>query len=115
MTYRGSTKMERMSQTERAPTGLGERLRTARKEWQWSLWDLAREVAKVRAMRGLDPHPPDSLRRQILDFEHGRRVPQQQWRTLLADALQQDYDALFGAVIDAPLPRRVTVAPLQVA
>lgn len=102
--------MERMSQTERAPTGLGERLRVARKEWQWSLWDLAREVAKVRAMRGLDPHPADSLRRQILDFEHGRRVPQQQWRTLLADALQHDYDALFGAIIDAPLPRPLLLA-----
>jgi hypothetical protein len=113
MTCCVSTKMERMSQTERAPTGLGERLRAARKEWQWSLWDLAREVAKVRAMRGLDPHPPDSLRRQILDFEHGRRVPQQQWRTLLADALQQDYDALFGAVIDAPLPRPLLLIEAQ--
>jgi hypothetical protein len=102
--------MDRMSQTQRAPTGLGERLRAARKEWQWSLWDLAREVAKVRAMRGLDPHPADSLRRQILDFEHGRRLPQQQWRTLLADALQHDYDALFGAIIDTPLPRPLLLA-----
>ena len=56
-------------------------------------------------MRNLDPHPLHSLRRQIIDFEHGRRLPQHQWRTLLADALQQDYDALFGAIIDTPLPR----------
>jgi hypothetical protein len=35
---------------------------------------------------------------------------QQQWRTLLADALQQDYDALFGAVIDTPLPRPLLLA-----
>lgn len=97
--------MVRVSQTQRALTDLGERLKAARKEWRWSLWDLAREVAKVRAMRGLDPHPLDSLRRQILDFEHGRRLPQHQWRTLLADALQHDYDALFGAVVDTPLPR----------
>ena len=66
--------------------------------------DLAREVAKVRAMRNLDPHPVHSLRRQIIDFEKGRRLPQHSDDTV-ADALQQDYDALFGVVIDAPLPR----------
>jgi hypothetical protein len=110
MTRCVSAKTVRVSQTQRALTDLGERLRAARKEWRWSLWDLAREVAKVRAMRGLDPHPVDSLRRQILDFEHGRRLPQHQWRTLLADALQQDYDALFGAIVDTPLPRPLLLA-----
>ena len=78
MTRSVSAKMVKVSQTQRALTGIGERLRAARKEWQWSLWDLAREVAKVRAMRGLDPHSVDSLSRQILDFEHGRRLPQHQ-------------------------------------
>ena len=97
--------MVQVSQTQRALTDLGKRLKAARDEWNWSFDDLAREVAKIRAMRNLDPHPVHSLRRQIIDFEKGRRLPQHQWRTLLADALQQDYDALFGAIIDTPLPR----------
>lgn len=97
--------MEQMSQTQRAVTELGRRLQAARTEWGWSLDELAAEVAKVRAMRNLDPRPLDSLRRQIINFEQGRRLPQHQWRTLLADALQHDYDALFGVIIDAPLPR----------
>ncbi|WP_460691707.1 helix-turn-helix transcriptional regulator [Mycobacterium intracellulare] len=94
-----------MSQPQRVPTDVAQRLQAARNEWGWSQEDLAREIAKIRAMRGLDPHPVDNLRRQIVDFEQGKRLPKHRWRTLLADALQQDYDALFGAIIDAPLPR----------
>jgi hypothetical protein len=105
MTRPGSAKMVRVSQPQRALSDVAKRLHAARKEWRWSLDDLAGEVAKVRAMRGLDPRPTDSLRRQIVDFEAGRCLPRHQWRTLLADALQQNYDALFGAIIDTPLPR----------
>ena len=65
--------MVQVSQTQRALTDLGKRLKAARDEWNWSFDDLAREVAKIRAMRNLDPHPVHSLRRQIIDFEKGRR------------------------------------------
>lgn len=97
--------MVRVSQPQRASTEVGARLQAARNEWGWSLDDLAAEVAKVRAMRGLDPKPTDNLRRQIVGFEQGKHLPKHPWRTLLADALQKDYDALFGAIINTPLPR----------
>ena len=86
----------------------GQRLRDARVAWVWSQNDLAAEVAKIRAARGLKAADPESLRRQIIAFEKGR-TPGPLWRSLLADALQDDEDRLFGLVVDAALPRPLLV------
>jgi hypothetical protein len=81
--------------------------------WGWSQNDLAAEVDKIRAARGLKASEPESLRRQIIAFENGRN-PGPLWRSLLADALQDDEDHLFGLVVDAALPRPLLVqAPLS--
>ena len=58
--------------------------------------------------RGLKASEPESLRRQIIGFEKGRN-PGPLWRSLLADALQDDEDRLFGLVVDAALPRPLLV------
>jgi hypothetical protein len=50
----------------------------------------------------------DSLRRQIVEFEKGRN-PGPMWRSLLADALQDDEDHLFGLTVDGQLPRPLLV------
>lgn len=85
-----------------------QRLRDARAAWGWSQNDLAAEVEKIRAARGLRASEPESLRRQIVAFEKGRN-PGPLWRSLLADALQDDEDRLFGLVVDATLPRPLLV------
>jgi hypothetical protein len=85
-----------------------QRLRDARVQWEWSQNDLATEVANIRAKRGLRPVDHHSLRRQIIEFEKGRK-PGPLWRSLLADALQNDEDHLFGLVVDADLPRPLLV------
>jgi hypothetical protein len=85
-----------------------QRLREARAAWGWSQNDLAAEVDKIRAARGLKASDPESLRRQIIAFEKGR-TPGPLWRSLLADALQDDEDRLFGLVVDASLPRPLLV------
>jgi hypothetical protein len=85
-----------------------QRLREARAAWGWSQTDLAAEVDKIRAARGLKASEPESLRRQIIAFEKGRN-PGPLWRSLLADALQDDEDRLFGLVVDASLPRPLLV------
>ena len=86
----------------------GQRLRDARAAWGWSQNELAAEIAKIRAARGLTAAEPESLRRQIIAFEKGRN-PGPMWRSLLADALQDDEDRLFGLVVDAALPRPLLV------
>jgi transcriptional regulator with XRE-family HTH domain len=88
-----------------------QRLREARAAWGWSQNDLAAEVDKIRAARGLKAVEPESLRRQIIAFEKGRN-PGPVWRSLLADALQDDEDRLFGLVVDAALPRPLLVQTL---
>jgi hypothetical protein len=85
-----------------------QRLRDARDAWEWSLNDLAAEVAEVRRKRGLKPSDRDTLRRQIIEFEKGRQ-PGPLWRSLLAEALQEDEDHLFGLIVDAGLPRPLLV------
>jgi hypothetical protein len=85
-----------------------QRLRAARVTWGWSQNDLAAEVAKIRSARRLKAAEPESLRRQIIAFENGR-TPGPLWRSLLADALQDDEDRLFGLVVDAALPRPLLV------
>jgi hypothetical protein len=90
-----------------------QRLREARAAWGWSQNDLAAEVEKIRAARGLTASEPESLRRQIIAFEKGRN-PGPLWRSLLADALQGDEDHLFGLVVDPTLPRPLLMqAPLS--
>jgi hypothetical protein len=85
-----------------------QRLRDARAAWGWSQNDLAAEVNKIRTARGLKASEPESLRRQIIAFEKGRN-PGPLWRSLLADALQDDEDHLFGLVVDGALPRPLLV------
>jgi hypothetical protein len=85
-----------------------QRLRDARAAWGWSQNDLAAQVEKIRTARGLHASDPESLRRQIIGFEQGRS-PGPLWRSLLADALQDDEDRLFGLVVDADLPRPLLV------
>lgn len=69
---------------------------------------MAAEVARVRAKQRLKPVDIDSLRRQIVEFERGRQ-PGRLWRTLLAEALQEDEDHLFGLAVDTDLPRPLLV------
>ncbi|RDH76594.1 hypothetical protein DVS77_21175 [Mycolicibacterium moriokaense] len=83
-------------------------MRTARAEWGWSQNDLAAEVARVRAKQRLKPVDTDSLRRQIVEFERGRQ-PGRLWRELLAEALREDDEALFGLAVDTDLPRPLLV------
>ncbi len=85
-----------------------QRLRAARTEWGWSQVDLAAEVARVRAKQLLKSIDGDSLRRQIVEFERGRQ-PGPLWRGLLAEALQEDEDRLFGLAVDTNLPRPLLV------
>jgi hypothetical protein len=85
-----------------------QRLRAARTEWGWSQVDLAEEVARVRAKQRLKSIDGDSLRRQIVEFERGRQ-PGPLWRGLLAEALQEDEDRLFGLAVDTNLPRPLLV------
>lgn len=85
-----------------------QRLRAARTEWGWSQVDLAAEVARVRAKQRLKSIDGDSLRRQIVEFERGRQ-PGPLWRGLLAEALQEDEDRLFGLAVDTNLPRPLLV------
>jgi hypothetical protein len=85
-----------------------QRLRAARGEWGWSQNDLAIEVARVRAKQRLKPIDTDSFRRQIVEFERGRQ-PGRLWRGLLAEALQEDEDHLFGLTVDTDLPRPLLV------
>lgn len=84
------------------------RLRDVRAEWGWSQNDLAAEVARVRAKQRLKAIDIDSLRRQIVEFERGRQ-PGRLWRELLADALQEDEESLFGLAVDTDLPRPLLV------
>jgi hypothetical protein len=84
------------------------RLRDARAAWGWSQNDLVTEVERVRMKRGLKPVDRNSLSRQIKDFERGRK-PGPLWRPLLAEALQEDEDRLFGLTVDADLPRPLLV------
>ena len=97
-----------MADAARSPLASAQRLRDARAAWGWSQIDLAAEVEKIRAARGLKASEPESLRRQIIGFENGRN-PGPLWRSLLADALQDDEDRLFGLVVDAALPRPLLV------
>lgn len=85
-----------------------QRLRAARADWGWSQNDLTAEVARVRAKQRLEPIDADSLRRQIVEFERGRQ-PGPLWRGLLAEALQEDEDRLFGLAVDTNLPRPLLV------
>lgn len=85
-----------------------QRLRAARKAWGWTQHDLVTEVEKVRSRRGSEPIIRDSISRQIKAFERGAK-PGPVWRQLLAEALQEDEDHLFGLTIDAALPRPLLV------
>lgn len=85
-----------------------QRLRAARKAWGWTQEDLVKEVEKVRCQRGLEMIVRDSICRQIKAFEQGAK-PGPKWRTLLAEALQEDEDHLFGLTVDAALPRPLLV------
>ncbi|WP_156297541.1 hypothetical protein [Mycobacterium paragordonae] len=85
-----------------------QRLRAARTDWGWSQVDLAAEVARVRAKQRLKSIGADSLRRQIVEFERGRQ-PGPLWRELLAEALREDEDRLFGLAVDTNLPRPLLV------
>jgi hypothetical protein len=85
-----------------------QRLRAARKAWGWTQHDLVKEVERVRSRRGLEPIVRDSISRQIKAFERGGR-PGPLWRPLLAEALQEDEDRLFGLAVDAALPRPLLV------
>jgi hypothetical protein len=85
-----------------------QRLRAARAEWGWSQNDLAAEVARIRANQKMTRLDSDSLRRQIVEFERGRQ-PGRLWRTLLAEALQEDEDHLFGLAVDTDLPRPLLI------
>ncbi len=85
-----------------------QRLRAARKAWGWTQGDLVSEVQRVRNRRGLEPIVRDSISRQVKAFERGAK-PGPLWRQLLAEALQEDEDHLFGLTIDASLPRPLLV------
>ncbi len=85
-----------------------QRLRAARKAWEWTQHDLVTEVERVRTRRGLEPIVRDSVSRQIKAFERGAK-PGPLWRALLAEALHEDEDHLFGLTIDAALPRPLLV------
>jgi len=85
-----------------------QRLRGARLEWGWSQNDLAAEVARVRTKQRLKAIDADSIRRQIVEFERGRH-PGPLWRGLLAEALREDEDHLFGLSVDTNLPRPLLV------
>ena len=85
-----------------------QRLRAARKAWGWTQHDLVKEVERVRSRRGLEPIVRDSISRQIKAFERGGR-PGPLWRPLLAEALQEDEDHLFGLRVDTDLPRPLLV------
>jgi hypothetical protein len=85
-----------------------QRLRAARSEWGWSQIDLAVEVARVRTRQRLRTVDTDSLRRQIVEFERGRQ-PGRLWRALLAEALREDDESLFGLAVDTDLPRPLLV------
>jgi hypothetical protein len=85
-----------------------QRLLAAREAWGWTQEDLAKEVEKVRNRRGLQPIVRDSISRQIKAFEKGAK-PGPLWRPLLAEALQEDEDHLFGLIVDAALPRPLLV------
>jgi hypothetical protein len=85
-----------------------QRLRAARKAWGWTQHDLVTEVERVRSRRGLEPIVRDSIGRQIKAFERGAK-PGPLWRALLAEALQEDEDHLFGLTVDAALPRPLLV------
>ena len=66
------------------------------------------EVQRVRNRRGLEPIVRDSISRQIKAFERGGK-PGPLWRPLLAEALQEDEDHLFGLTVDAALPHPLLV------
>lgn len=85
-----------------------QRLRAARKAWGWTQHDLVKEIERVRSRRGLEPIVWDSITRQIKAFERGAK-PGPLWRPLLAEALQEDEDHLFGLTVDAALPRPLLV------
>jgi hypothetical protein len=85
-----------------------QRLRAARKAWGWTQHDLVKEVERVRSRRGSKPIVRDSISRQIKAFERGAK-PGPLWRPLLAEALQEDEEHLFGLTVDIALPRPLLV------
>ncbi|HZC09534.1 MAG TPA: hypothetical protein VE485_05800 [Mycobacterium sp.] len=85
-----------------------QRLRAARNAWGWTQGDLVSEVQRVRDRRGLEPIVRDSISRQIKGFEQGTK-PGPLWRQLLAEALQEEEEQLFGLTIDVALPRPLLV------
>jgi hypothetical protein len=101
---RGIRHNQRVAAQDPARPAHAQRLVDARKEWGWSQDDLAAEVQKIRAERKYRPSDRETLRRQIIEHEKNGK-PGKMWRSLLADALREEEDQLFGLAIDVALPR----------
>lgn len=81
-----------------------QRLRRAREEYGFSLYELAVEVENVRRLRGDDEIPPrESLRQMILSIERGGAFGDM-WRADLAAVFGREPDELFTVPIASPLP-----------
>lgn len=98
----------------------GAALRAARKEAGLTVEQLADRVEEVRRRRGLREVQHESVRRQLIGFESGDHQPGDQWRQLIAAALQIPHDRLFGPSAPRALPSpmlasmHVTEATVQI-
>lgn len=98
----------------------GAALRAARKEAGLTVEQLADRVEEVRRRRCLREVQHESVRRQLIGFESGDHQPGDQWRQLIAAALQIPHDRLFGPSAPRALPSpmlasmHVTEATVQI-
>lgn len=98
----------------------GAALRAARKEAGLTVEQLADRVQAVRRRRGYREIQHESVRRQLIGFESGDHRPGDQWRQLIAAALQIPHDRLFGPSAPRALPSpmlastHVTEATVQI-
>lgn len=81
-----------------------QRLRNARREYGFSLKEMAAEVENVRRMRSDDKIPDrESLRQMILSIEAGGAFGDM-WRADLAAVFGRDPEEMFTVAIQSPLP-----------
>lgn len=98
---------------------VGSALRHARREWGWTIDELAIEVQKARQRLRIPAVQTSSIRRQVIAFESGEHQPGSRWRPVLSEALQLPEEQLFGIGVDCDLPRPLlvtsTVTPAVIA
>jgi transcriptional regulator with XRE-family HTH domain len=97
-----------VSEPQPSSTATGALVRAARLAHGWTQQDVAARVARARQIYRLAEVDPENLRQQINKIEKGRPIGDQ-WRRLLAGALDMTPEHLFGLSSDTSLPRPLLI------